>query len=825
MTHTRLVAVLVLTLPTLAIASPRWSEPLDPVVKQQALGEVEVLTTKKGMSVEIAKLMLESMVFATMKDSSRCPGVDIDIVNATARTQWNVELKIEQKLSGKEHTDTIHLPYMPADTQTHVNVPCIQDYTTRSRYAIGNDDPISIGYDARSSKTLPEALAAMANEPVDFLARGRSVTAPLTIDRDGRTMLDELLDTNDADTMHEIVMGIAHSGVGAKELGAALDRHPTGALAVEVAASMSKLPPAQQAGLARTLLGSEIAEQWTKQLEPLIDGRLCNGPRADVMALWLRTQNDADIPVEKLRAHVREKCKLVKTDGAALVVALDVEPARVGVLDTVDADVFAGAVAGWKAAKKPSPSLIAYLHDTHDPKRFDAASAVLPATAVEAAIEAVVTASADDATPNKALWLESALAKLADEQLDDTIADIITKLVDGRVKAPALRDAVKAARSHAKAAADTALQNYANEHSKVFDAGKLAAANIDLFDYLAFATKSLDGCETSLTKLEECAQAIPTYPGGALVKVAATAVAPSFVAEIDKLTMSLEAHKLAEVAKVLRAAGLPLKQDRACSLIDTALRYDRDPEQTIEDVAQIDATLPCIELGRSEVKSRGRKAVLMTFAALIGLFGPLPLGFMYLRRRWRKVKASLPPSTRAALTTGANLEDRLGSNGLGRAMGTAIADARRELANTPARRGLDELDDAMLERITAITRRAVKSGDASTQLVRRGTDAVYIVALPIRQIRPQLVQRYLGAPWPEHVASVRTAAGLPILALIVLCGPDAAEATLLVGYADGTRSSDPDALLDAREARERGANPFRHVMALAVETTATAKAA
>ena len=73
---------------------------------------------------------------------------------------------------------------------------------------------------------------------------------------------------------------------------------------------------------------------------------------------------------------------------------------------------------------------------------------------------------------------------------------------------------------------------------------------------------------------------------------------------------------------------------------------------------------------------------------------------------------------------------------------------------------------------------------------------------------------YLNAPWDDHMASIQRAAGGPVLALIVMCGPDAQEATLLVGYSDGTQTSDPEQMLDAKEARDRGANKFTSVMTL-----------
>jgi hypothetical protein len=123
----------------------------------------------------------------------------------------------------------------------------------------------------------------------------------------------------------------------------------------------------------------------------------------------------------------------------------------------------------------------------------------------------------------------------------------------------------------------------------------------------------------------------------------------------------------------------------------------------------------------------------------------------------------------------------------------------------------------MLERAAATVRRSVKTGDAASTLAKAGGQNVYILGLPVRHARPQVVQRYLGTEWAEHLDAVVAAAGGPVTALVVLCDPGATEATLLVGYADGNgRRSDPDALLDAKEAREKGANTFRGAMSLRV---------
>ncbi len=150
------------------------------------------------------------------------------------------------------------------------------------------------------------------------------------------------------------------------------------------------------------------------------------------------------------------------------------------------------------------------------------------------------------------------------------------------------------------------------------------------------------------------------------------------------------------------------------------------------------------------------------------------------------------------------------------------ADGKRELAGTAAGRALESVDDALLAAATATVARAVKSGDAATLIVRRASDAVYIVALPVRHARPQVVQRYLGAPWPEHLAQIQRAAGTPVLALVVMCAPDAAEASLVVGHHDGTLSSDPEILLDAKDARDRGANKFHFNLSLSSDSVKAA---
>ncbi len=164
------------------------------------------------------------------------------------------------------------------------------------------------------------------------------------------------------------------------------------------------------------------------------------------------------------------------------------------------------------------------------------------------------------------------------------------------------------------------------------------------------------------------------------------------------------------------------------------------------------------------------------------------------------------------------LAERLCAISLGRGLRDAIVEAKYELAGTTAGQAIATVGDDVLDLAASAVRRAVKSGEAASVIVRRSTDAVYAVALPVRDPRPQVVQRYLGATWLDHVASVQRTVAAPVLVLVVLCAPDAVEASLLVGMATGPgvppRASDPEALLDVATARERAANQFRYVMSL-----------
>lgn len=805
-----------------AAAEPSYSQQLDKHTLGKAKLEVGELATAEGISTETAELLLKLDVFATSSDTG-CPGVDVDVVNATERTVWNVEIVIEQKDGSNKRTDTIHLPYMLADTKMRASVSCLQDYTYRSRYDYGGNTPISLSYSAKGSKSIDEALPLMHAQKRDYTITGTSVAPSV---EGTTTILEDALAYDDLSVAKELVLGIARTGVGREELGAALAANADGTIADEVAKSLQKLPPAQQAQLARTLLASKSAERWADTLSPMIDRQLCKGARADVIGLWIRAQGETEIPVTAYRDQIREKCKPTKADGPGLVAALEQDPTRAGpVLDSVEQPLFDSALASWKARKDKElipTSMGAYLRGGQRPDRFDQAAELIPARGHGVAMGAVAQSPEGNGGEHKAGWLETAMAKVDKADHGTVVASMTDLLVSGSVPVAAMRASIKNLAKYAPETAEGVIVTFATRSSTIFDATKLQAAGIDMSEFLAFSATSLGECTASINTLAVCAERIAAYKdksgAGTLQKVAKAAVKPEFVIAMSTLVTPLrEPAGLIAISEKLSAAGFDVAfiADRACTDARQAARHGGNVEEQLELVAKIAPNAACIEETRDAVSSKKRKTILMSILAILGLVLPIPAGTLLARRRWRKVQKELPGEAIEEGVTGAKLDDRLGARGLGRVLRDGSGEAKRELAGTAAGRALESIDDALLAAATTTVARAVKCGDAATLIVRRAGDAVYIVALPVRHARPQVVQRYLGAPWPEHLAQIQRAAGTPVLALVVMCGPDAAEASLVVGHHDGARSSDPEVLLDAKDARDRGANKFRYVTTLA----------
>lgn len=796
-----------------ASAAPSYSRSLDEYTLDRAKEELRSMAKAEGLSDSAIELLFKLDVFATSNDTG-CPGVDVDVINNTGRTVWNIEVSIVQKDGAvSQRADKLHLPYMLANTKVRVTTSCISDY--KSRYDYSND-PITLNYDAKGSRSLDQALPEMLRIKRDYSPAVMGV-APADVAQ-GANLLEDALAMDDAEVAKELVQAIARTGVGREELGKAVMNNTESAIANEVLQSLSKLPAAQQSQLARALLGSPAAGGWKDKLDPMIDRTLCTGNRADVIGLWMQAQREDGIPVEHYRTKIREKCAPTAKDGPGFVGAVDKSPEMAGALDGLDPALFAQVIAAWKA-KPGSEGHLAFLQLTRDSARFTEATTALRPENYSAAILRVIHATDGPAAKTKSDWVAAIGTSVPAEEIDPLVREAMTKMFEGSVSIPGMRDAIKSYRSLAPATADEVMAAAAAKSSTVFDPEKVKAAGVDLADFLAFDATLGNDCTSNAGMLAECAKKIAENP--AMAKLTKTALKSEFQTAMTRIASDTrDTDTLVALATDLRKAGFEVGfvAQNACRDALNAVEYGGDPDEHIAAAEKIAPGAPCIATAKDAAGSKARKALLFSILAILGLLAPLPIGFLIAKRRWKKVQAELPveASTEAS---GEKLDDRLGANGLGRMLRDGLAEAKRDLAGTAGGQGLAQIDDPIIFAVQGTVKRAVKTGDAATVIIKRASDAVYIVALPVRDARPQVVQRYLGAAWPEHVAQIQAAAGMPVLAIVVTCGPDVSESTLLVGWHIGDAWSDPDALLDAKEARERGANQFRYTASL------TAKAA
>jgi hypothetical protein len=796
-----------------AIAAPTYSRTLDDFTLDRAKEELRTMARAEGISDEATELLFKLDVFATSSDTG-CPGVDVDVVNNTGRTVWNIEITVSQKDGlTSNRVEKVHLPYMLANTKVRVTTSCISDY--KSSYSYSND-PITLNYDAKGTRSLDEALPEMQKIKRDYVAATMGVS-PSTVAQNV-SLLEDALQMQDDDVAKELVLAIARTGVGREELGKNVMDYPSGPIADEVVKSLSKLPAAQQSQLARALLASPASVGWKDKLDPMIDRTLCTGNRADVIGLWMQAQSERGIPVEHYRTKISAKCAPTAKDGPGFAGAIDKSPEMAGSLDTLDPALFTQVVGIWK--KTPAtPGHLAFLKVTRESARFTEATGALSPETYFDAVLAVIHATDGPSAKTKSDWVAAIGKDVPKEDIDGLVRQAMTKMFDGEVPIPGMRNSIKSYRSLAIATADEVIANAASKSSIVFDPQKVKAAGVDLADFLAFESTLGGDCTSNAGMLAECVKKIAANP--TMAKLVKTAIKPDFESAMRRIAGDTRnTDTLVALANDLRGAGFDVGfvATNACRDAKNAVEYGGNPDQYIAAAEKIAPGAPCIEEAKDAAGAKKRKAIMFSILAIVGLLAPMGFGFWLAKRRWKKVEKALPQDA-VASASGEKIDDRLGAGGLGRVLRDGIAEAKRDLAGTAGGQGLAQIDDPIVFAAQGTVKRAVKTGDAATVIIKRASDAVYIVALPVRDARPQVVQRYLGAPWPEHVAQIQAAAGMPILALVVMCGPDVSETTLLVGWHIGDASSDPDALLDAKEARERGANQFRYTAAL------TAKAA
>jgi hypothetical protein len=76
-----------------AIAAPSYSRSLDEYTLDRAKEELRSMAKAEGISDDAVELLFKLDVFATSNDTG-CPGVDVDVINNTGRTVWNIEVTI-----------------------------------------------------------------------------------------------------------------------------------------------------------------------------------------------------------------------------------------------------------------------------------------------------------------------------------------------------------------------------------------------------------------------------------------------------------------------------------------------------------------------------------------------------------------------------------------------------------------------------------------------------------------------------------------------------------------------------------------------------------
>jgi hypothetical protein len=650
-----------------ASAGPRYGRPIDTAKDALADLREKLAWHARGKGISNPQAVVDALMaddLSMYSYAGRCPGLVVDVLNPTPTTRWNIAATIEQEHGAKHRKDVLHLPYLLANSMARIVLPCVQDEHEYS--PLGGSPEILPSLRVTSERRLDAALRAMATTTTEWV-RNRTQIEPSSA-RGLPTVLEAALAQNDGQVAHELVMAIARTGVGGKELGAALPG--SAALAKEIKQAMPALPAGLRATLARSLLASPSATQWEAQLGPMIDGPLCSTPRAAALELWLASGTDDGIPATSLRKRVRERCKPRDSEGPELISALRGAPTQVDrVIDSVEPAVFASVVAAWhRNLGEPANVIVAYLRNSENAERFASVAATLPPAGVAAALAEVVKATGAAATPAKAAWVVASLDRVTDPAA--AVAALTRQLFDGEIIEPVMRDAARHAGAKAADAATDVILKIADQRSLVFDARKLAAHAVDLTEFLLFDAKHLRGCTDTLSHLRACASAIAAYrppAGTAALKLAGDAVKREFVKDAMKLVSSNHdpADELA-IGRELAAAGLPvgIVVEQACRDGDAAIvSGDHDPATSLAVASQLDPAVPCVAALRTAIADHARDVEVMTMIALLGLVAPLLAGGWLLRRQFRELKRDEVHATEPQIAGGSR-GDRLGPRGL-----------------------------------------------------------------------------------------------------------------------------------------------------------------
>jgi len=804
------------------LAAPRYAQSADPATvaeaRQQSSDDVAWIRHRGTWEQQLAETLVEQQL-----GNGRLCYLHLDIVNPTGEARWGIVLTVEHgrdsyiyvREAQRTHVATIHIPYLLPRQMTSVVVPCsdvgrnMSDPDGVDSYSQGaapgwaaRKDPGTYWIGVDSHGSLEDALRWMNTTQLDS-----TLDAPIGPSTGTLTVLDAALSLDDDEVAAELIDQIAGQGIGVDKLVAALAAHPTSNLARHAGPAFARLPrDVQLALLDEVLADPRTVRENESALVPVVVDACAARSRAIV--LWLAASADPGFATSRLRRTIQSACRPVPSDVDEIDHQLST---GLGAIDALDTRVFTALVARWSSA--PPFFLPEYLAATSDQSRFKAMAGLVAPAALSYTVSALARAKPGKLSDLRLTWVRGALARISDPAQLEAVA---RSLFETDAAHPyANQDyhlLVEELRARFPAASAAVRWNVLAQHSMVLDVGKLAAAGIDLQELTVYMqTHDMDGCQRDLENAVSCLRAIRGSSVRGLGNAIGGALKPEFIRAIMNQLRTPSDEDL-DRANELVALGCHLDGlvDRLCAPARQALAAGTFRPELLDGARRFVGSRACAAEIAAIADEQAADAAISerrrTLAGIAGLALPLMIGggisLIWMRRRpltEPAVEFESPAAPSRAARIARDIE---------RGLSAGVDRAHRELAITAA-------GEPVIARATAAVTRAVALGAAASLLLRDGTTTFYVVALPVPHASPKVVQRYLGEPWPEHLRQVQQLAESAVTALVILCGPNAAAATLVVGTCDGTRCSDPELLLDARDARERDANRFRHTIPLA----------
>ena len=802
----------------LGLRAAQASTPVGEEEIDRALAKVAL--HRHATTISEVRLLATVGALAPMDDSSSCPNIDFDVVNASKEAMWNIVAEIDQQVDyGDKATSTLHVPYLAARAKTQVRFHCGPGVVDYGGYGVSHTRTIGFAGLFHGSRLNLETVRAMLAEKRDFMGDTSERFEEGT--SEGETVVRAALRLIDDERDRSKLAGLLVTlPEGARQLAAYLARFPEHAAGV--LPLVKKASAASQGAFVEGMLASQGLTNVIEDgvLPALLDGQ-CGKARANAQRLWLQAMKN-DIPDEGARRLTLQKCAPRRGELTAWMAHVGGSPVNAAVaLDAVDADSFAAGLKIVAAGREGAAALGALVARTEDGARLDAAASALLALGPAQVGPALFWLVKAHESPLVARKLEVLRALLEQSPADARAGfevELFQSLLAGEVVSADFQKEVKARRAWAGPEIDRLLAERVRAESQMFDAEKILAAGdkIDLADFL-LVNKTLAKCDASKESLQRCLEIVSdklaALPAGALVLTGT--FGSSALSKLGELYVA-GAETLA-LLKGYRRYGLDTRPvvNRLC----TEARGDRLITQSrLATASAIDPDAPCIKAVERDWAARERRAMWSRILRGSALLLPLGLGFLFFRWRLRKYAAGKPAEAASGTEAASALAGRLTGPswrasleaGLAQAQKTFAADKRPEAAEAArliAALG-PEQRDFIFTRGKDCAQTALETGEVKSFLVQGAGAAVYVVLVPGRADQPQTLRRHAAFVngWLAHAGKLARAvrAGgseLPVLALVVFLRSDASQGTLLVALDGARHSFAPAALLDDREAR------------------------